>query len=125
MELDGSTLMELRHEGDPLADAVMAEVYAAGAVLGVNAVMRHLMDHPQRRVAESAQFCLHVMDPNAFVLGSKLVPAVQKVRLIHAAVRWMLLHNPHEPWPVEERGVPICQEDMLGAFLLFSLEVIY
>jgi hypothetical protein len=40
-------------------------------------------------------------------------------------VRWLLLHNPHEPWPAEERGVPICQEDMLGAFLLFSLEVIY
>jgi hypothetical protein len=200
MELDGSTLMELRQEGDPLADAVMADVYTAGAVVGVNAVMRHLMDnaqpipadlpvsvqnylrqtayapawvdperiqragrffanhgmhislvlstagliqcyaaqnavkvlaathrmdHPQRRVAESAQFCLHVMDPQAFALGSKLIPAVQKVRLIHAAVRWLLLHNPHEPWPVEERGVPICQEDMLGAFLLFSLEVIY
>ncbi len=200
MELDAATLDALRQEGDPLADAVIAEVYTAGEVPAVNAVLRHLfdneqpiptelppcvqaylrataappawvdparvqaagrffknhglhislvlstagliqcyaaqravkvldsthqMDHPQRRVAESAQFCLHLMDPRAFTHGGKLIPTVQKVRLMHAAVRRLLLHNPHKPWPTAELGVPICQEDLFGAFLLFSLEVIY
>ncbi|MDQ2807735.1 MAG: DUF2236 domain-containing protein [Chloroflexota bacterium] len=200
MELDAAALDALRLEGDPLADAVIAEVYTGGQAAAVNGVLRHLfdndqaipadlppsvqaylratdtppawvdplrvqgagrffashglhislvlstagliecyaaqravkvldathqMDHPQRRVAESAQFCLHLMDPRAFSHGGKLIPTVQKVRLMHAAVRWLLLHNPHKAWPVAELGVPICQEDLFGAFLLFSLEVIY
>src|SRR2546423_4555141 len=47
-----------------LATGGLIQCYAAQKAVKVLAAT-HRMDHPQRRVAESAEFCLHVMDPNA------------------------------------------------------------
>ncbi|MGH3868382.1 MAG: oxygenase MpaB family protein [Pseudonocardiaceae bacterium] len=79
----------------------------------------HQLDHPRRRLAESGQFCLYMMDENPFKHGGHFVPAIQKVRLIHAAVRHLLRVN--KAWDEEQYGVPIHQEDMLGALMLFSV----
>jgi hypothetical protein len=94
--------------------AVKKGVYALAAT--------HRCDHPQRRVIETAQFCIYMMSKDSFTPHGKFIRCVQKVRLMHTAVRYLLLRS--GTWPQEELGVPLCQEDMLGALLLFSVEVL-
>ena len=50
------------------------------------------------------------------------MPTVQKTRLIHAAVRHFITGSGR--WDVEADGVPVCQQDMLGALLIFSVQVV-
>ncbi|MEV1085602.1 oxygenase MpaB family protein [Streptomyces sp. NPDC050211] len=82
----------------------------------------HSMDYPSRRMAETGQFVTYLMQPNAFEAGSKFLPAAQKVRLLHAAVRHHLRAS--DRWDEERDGVPLCQEDMLGGQIAFSLLVL-
>jgi hypothetical protein len=49
---------------------------------------------------------------------------VRGVRLLHALVRQTLLNRHDDPWPLERRGLPINQEDMLGALLTFTVTVL-
>ncbi|UCM90401.1 oxygenase MpaB family protein [Streptomyces marincola] len=82
----------------------------------------HGLDYPSRRMAETGQFTVHLMAPDAFEAGSRFLPAVQKVRLLHASIRHHLVREGR--WDVGSQGVPICQEDMIGAQMLFSLLVL-
>jgi hypothetical protein len=50
------------------------------------------------------------------------VPTIQKTRLIHAAVRHFLIASGR--WDVAADGVPVCRQDMVGALLIFSVQVI-
>lgn len=77
----------------------------------------------QRRILETSQFVLDVMEP-----GSLLDPdgygvrSAQKIRLIHAVVRHLIEdHAAQTPnlWD-ETWGVPINQEDLAGTLLTFS-----
>lgn len=79
----------------------------------------HSLDYPSRRMAETGQFTVYLMQPDAFEAGSRFVPAAQKVRLLHASIRRHLKQE--ERWP---EPVPICQEDMLGGLMMFSLQVL-
>jgi hypothetical protein len=47
---------------------------------------------------------------------------LRRVRLLHACVRASLLHG-NPPWPTQQRGVPINQEDMMGTQLAFTTAV--
>ncbi|MGF1431141.1 oxygenase MpaB family protein [Kitasatospora sp. LaBMicrA B282] len=82
----------------------------------------HRLDHPHRRLSETTQFMLHLMAEDALGPHGDLIPTIQKVRLIHAAVRQLVLRDGH--WDVEQDGVPICQDDLLGATLIFSVTVL-
>jgi hypothetical protein len=55
------------------------------------------------------------MAANPFSGGGGFVPAVQKTRLIHAAVRHFITESGQ--WDIEADGVPICQQDLLVALL--------
>lgn len=109
----------------------VSAVLSLGAMVGCYAVPHgakllsasHRLNHPKRRVAETGQFCMYMMDENAFTKGSQFIPSIQKVRLVHAAVRYLLSQNESE-WPKAQYGIPICQEDMLGALMLFSSQVL-
>jgi mpaB/rubber oxygenase-like protein len=79
----------------------------------------HSLNYPSRRMAETGQFTVYLMRPDAFEAGSRFVPAAQKVRLLHASIRRHLKQE--ERWP---EPVPICQEDMLGGLMMFSLQVL-
>ncbi|MGH3377934.1 MAG: oxygenase MpaB family protein [Actinoallomurus sp.] len=79
----------------------------------------HSLNYPSRRMAETGQFTVYLMQPDAFEAGSRFVPAAQKVRLLHASIRRHLTQE--ERWP---EPVPICQEDMLGGLMMFSLQVL-
>ncbi|MET9463816.1 oxygenase MpaB family protein [Streptomyces sp. NPDC006544] len=82
----------------------------------------HGLKYPSKRMAETGQFTLYLMRPDAFEAGSRFVPAVQKVRLLHASIRHHLREE--NRWDVEALGTPICQEDMIGGQMFFSLLVL-
>jgi ER-bound oxygenase mpaB/B'/Rubber oxygenase, catalytic domain len=82
----------------------------------------HRLNHPHRRLSETSQFVLHMMGPDPFGHGGAFVPSIQKTRLIHAAVRHFVARSPD--WNGEVDGVPICQQDLLGALMIFSVQVV-
>ncbi|WP_158531122.1 oxygenase MpaB family protein [Algoriphagus chordae] len=74
-----------------------------------------------RRIAETAQFVVFSMSPDGLDPKGKGLIATQKVRLIHAVIRYYLKeHN----WDAEKYGEPINQEDLAGTLMSFSALVI-
>ncbi len=74
-----------------------------------------------RRIAETGQFMLEVMKPDSLQTGGKGIQAIQKVRLIHAAIR---AFTPKEKWDATTLGVPINQEDLAVTLMTFSVVMI-
>ncbi|PWJ43147.1 oxygenase MpaB family protein [Sediminitomix flava] len=72
-----------------------------------------------RRLMETAQFVIDVMSEGGLGPNGRGIRTAQKVRLIHAAIRYYLL-NKHN-WDTEYFGLPINQEDMAGTLLAFSV----
>ncbi|MCW2898678.1 MAG: hypothetical protein JWO67_943 [Streptosporangiaceae bacterium] len=79
----------------------------------------HSLAYPARRMAETGQFTVYLMQPQAFEAGGRFLPAAQKVRLLHASIRRHLSQEGLWPEPVA-----ICQEDMLGGLMMFSIQVL-
>ncbi len=108
----------------------VASVLSFGAMVNCYAQPRpsrvlsltHRLNQPHRRLSETSQFVLNMMGSEPFGSGGAFVPTVQKTRLIHAAVRYFITRSGE--WDVEADGVPVCQQDMLGALLIFSVQVI-
>ncbi|GAA1307521.1 oxygenase MpaB family protein [Saccharothrix xinjiangensis] len=195
--IDKASFEALKFQGDPLADAVIAELVSTGRVGAVNGVLEHFrtndqpipeqlpdsvrrflvatddppawvdpdlvarayeffvddgvhvaavlsfgamvncyaqprpsralslthgLAQPHRRLSETSQFVMNMMGRDAFGSGGSFVPTIQKTRLIHAAVRHFLSSSGR--WDTAADGVPICQQDMVGALLIFSVQVI-
>ncbi|MEH0157052.1 oxygenase MpaB family protein [Limibacter armeniacum] len=70
-----------------------------------------------RRLLETMQFVIDVMDIGSFRPEGKAIRSAQKVRLIHAAIRQYALKN---KWNAKLYGYPINQEDMTFTLLSFS-----
>jgi hypothetical protein len=77
-----------------------------------------------RRVFETAQMVVDVMTEGGMEPEGRGVRTTQKVRLMHAAVRYMLRHDPHRPWDALELGEPINQEDLAGTLMTFAFVVL-
>ncbi|MFC8920667.1 oxygenase MpaB family protein [Streptomyces sp. NPDC047821] len=82
----------------------------------------HGLKYPSKRMAETGQFTVYLMQPDAFEAGSRFIPAAQKVRLLHASIRHHLRRE--NRWDEAALGVPICQEDMIGGQMFFSMLVL-
>ncbi|MFI6774221.1 oxygenase MpaB family protein [Nocardia sp. NPDC050412] len=82
----------------------------------------HSLEYPAKRMAETGQFTVYLMQPDAFEAGSRFIPAVQKVRLLHASIRYHLSRK--NRWDTNTLGTPICQEDLIGGQMLFSILVL-
>ncbi len=82
----------------------------------------HGLHYPSKRMAETGQFTTYLMRPDAFEAGGRFVPAAQKVRLLHASIRHHLVRA--DRWDAAADGVPICQEDMIGGQMFFSMLVL-
>ncbi|RSN52583.1 DUF2236 domain-containing protein [Amycolatopsis sp. WAC 04182] len=108
----------------------VASVLSFGAMVNCYAQPRpsrvlsltHRLNQPHRRLSETSQFVLNLMGRDPFGSGGGFVPTIQKTRLIHAAVRYFITRS--GAWDVEADGIPLCQQDMLGALLIFSVQVI-
>ena len=91
--------------------------YAAAKGVQVLALTTRLGSHPTRRVIETAQMVVDVMAPGGLAAHGRGGRTAQKVRLMHAAVRYQSATTPL--WnPVWDQ--PINQEDLAGTLLAFS-----
>lgn len=73
-----------------------------------------------RRIAETGQFLIDVMTDGGLQPGKTGIQSIQKVRLIHAAIRHFI---PPERWDTQRLGMPINQEDLAVTLMTFSIAV--
>jgi ER-bound oxygenase mpaB/B'/Rubber oxygenase, catalytic domain len=92
--------------------------YACARGVRVLHLTARLFTDPRRRIAETGQMVLDVMAPGGLSQKGKGIRDVQKVRLMHAAVRHLIVNS--EEWN-QAWGEPVNQEDMAGTLLSFSL----
>lgn len=70
-----------------------------------------------RRIAETSQFVILALSPGGLDHRGRGIRAAQKVRLIHAVIRFYLKNH---DWDTEQFDEPINQEDMAGTLMAFS-----
>lgn len=112
-----------------LACASLPACYVERHEARVLMTTQKLADHEQRRILETAQFVIDVMQPGGLSAAGGGVRTIQKVRLMHAAIRRLLITpvpasaSDQEArsleevllrtrWDVAQWGLPICQEDL-------------
>ncbi|HET9931565.1 MAG TPA: oxygenase MpaB family protein [Polyangiaceae bacterium] len=83
-----------------------------------------LKDRPVRRVFETTQMVIDVLTPSGLAAGGRGRVTVDKVRLMHAAVRHLLLTDRALPWDTASLGYPVNQEDLAGTLMTFSYLVL-
>jgi hypothetical protein len=98
---------------------------AYAAKKGVQVLYRtaYLLRRPMRRVFETTQMVVDVMARDGLGPHGQGIRTAQKVRLMHAAVRHLLLNDKERPWD-PWLGVPLNQEDLAGTLMTFSFIVI-
>jgi ER-bound oxygenase mpaB/B'/Rubber oxygenase, catalytic domain len=94
--------------------------YAANAGVKVLAQTGFLESHPTRRLVETAQMVVDVMRPGGLDPAGPGVRAARKVRLMHAAIRQLILTRTEPRWDTAALGVPINQEDLAGTLATFA-----
>ena len=94
--------------------------YAAKKGVQVLHRTAYLAKRPNRRLFETAQFIVDVMSPGGLGPTGRGVRTAQKVRLMHAAIRHLILTDTANAWDTATLGVPINQEDLLGTLMTFS-----
>lgn len=105
-----------------LATASLVYCYAGYPGVKVLTFSRRLDRDAVRRVGETAQFVLAVMTPGSLQPGGRGIRKIQKVRLLHAAIRHLITTSGR--WDADADGVPICQEDLAGTLVSFSSIVV-
>lgn len=96
--------------------------YAAANGAEVLIHSKQILEEPEKRLLETAEFVFNVCSRNAFKPKGKALVDILKVRLMHAAARWYAKNTME--WNSEVLGEPVNQEDMAGTNLAFSLIVI-
>ncbi|MFL6416014.1 MAG: oxygenase MpaB family protein [Bryobacteraceae bacterium] len=88
----------------------------------VLALTTRLVSNPTRRIVEVSQFLVDIMQKGGLTApGGRGRRTIQKVRLMHAAVRKLAAAAP--TWK-PEFGLPVNQEDLAGTLMSFSSIVI-
>jgi hypothetical protein len=113
------------HVFTALYAAALPSAYACWRGVQVLGLTARLETDAKRRLNETAQFHLDVMEPGGLDYGARGFSDVRHVRLMHAAVRWLILNDTRAKAEWEESwGTPINQEDLLETLLTFS-EVVF
>lgn len=105
-----------------LATGSLVYCYAGYPGVKVLTFSRRLDHDAVRRVGETAQFVLSVMAPGSLEPGGRGIRKIQKVRLLHAAIRHLVTAS--HRWDAAADGAPICQEDLAGTLMSFSSVVV-
>lgn len=111
------------HVFTALYAGALPSAYAAWRGVQVLYLTARLVTDTTRRLNETAQFHLDVMRAGGLEPGAAGARDLRRVRLMHAAVRWMIRHDPRAAWD-PAWGVPINQEDLLETLLTFT-EVVF
>ncbi len=121
--------------------ASLPECYVQKRGVKVLWLTQRLKEHVFRRLLETCQMVLAVMSKGGLAANGRGIRAAQKVRLMHAAIRHLILHqategNPAEPpksfsevlerirWDEKELGYPINQQELAYTLLTFSYVII-
>lgn len=88
-------------------------LYATGRLTEQNGSLKVFT----RRLMETAQFVINVNSEGGLEPKGKGIETAQKVRLIHAAIRYYLRKH---HWQEEVYGAPINQQDLAGTLQSFS-----
>jgi len=99
--------------------AALPSAYACWRGVQVLGLTARLETDSKRRLNETAQFHLDVMEPGGLEFGARGYSDVRHVRLMHAAVRWLIQNDPRVRWD-RAWGTPINQEDLLETLLTFT-----
>lgn len=119
-----------------LAGASLPECYVDRPGVPALWLTQRINAHVYRRVVETSQFVIGVMSPGGLEREGKGIQAAQKVRLMHASVRHLILQTADEQlaqgatediaevfrnhtWK-EELGLPINQEDLAYTLQTFA-----
>lgn len=108
-----------------LATYSLPASYTARRGVQVLAQTGRLESQPVRRLIETTQMVIDVMTPGGLSCGEgalshgKGIRSAQKVRLMHAAIRRLILERYGDEW-VESYGIPINQMDLCGTLMTFS-----
>lgn len=136
-----------------LGCASLLECYCWAIEAEVLGMTHQMSEHLERRIPETAQFVIDVMsdgsllthdydhdgicDPEEASIG---IRAIQKIRLMHSLMRWLILYDPGEAsnaegdgeipgawvhmmqkqWEIPVKGYPISQTFLAGTLLTFS-----
>jgi hypothetical protein len=98
--------------------------FAAGNGVQVIHRARRLEDDSLRRLYDTAQMIVNVMQEGELARGKLGWRAACKVRLMHVLIRQQVQHDHDKPWSASW-GTPINQEDMAGTLLSFSVAVLH
>ncbi len=119
--------------GTSLFCASLPEAYAAARGARVLTLTARMASDPVRRVNETAQLVFDSMSAGGLDPATgKGYADIRRVRLMHAAVRYLILNDPAipktaapAPFPAwcPTAGVPINQEDLLGTLMTFTQTV--
>ena len=92
--------------------------YVAKNGVQVLALTTRLLTNPTRRIVETAQLLVDVMQPGGLTTDQgRGRRSIQKVRLMHAAIRKLA---PMAPNWTAQYGLPVNQEDLAGTLMAFS-----
>jgi hypothetical protein len=111
------------HVFTALYAAALPSAYACRRGVQVLGLTARLETDAKRRLNETAQFHLDVMEPGGLDPGAHGFSDVRHVRLMHAAVRWLIGNDPRVTWD-PSWGTPINQEDLLETLLTFT-EIVF
>lgn len=106
-----------------LSTSGLVSCYAAKKGAKVLTFTYRMEQTPYHRIAETGQYILLALAPDGLTEGGRGIMATLKVRLVHAAVRHLIGQS--GKWDVQEHGVPINQEDLLGTLIVFSYGVLW
>ena len=111
------------HVFTALYAAALPSAYACWRGVQVLGLTARLETDTKRRLNETAQFHLDVMDRGGLDPGGRGYADVRHVRLMHAAVRWLIQNDPRVRWD-SAWDRPINQEDLLETLLTFT-EIVF
>jgi len=94
--------------------------YAAKNGVEVLAQTGFLGAETNRRLIETAFMVVDVMTDGALGRDAVGTQTVDRVRIMHAAIRRLILERDDPRWDLAERGLPLNQEDMAGTLMTFS-----
>ncbi len=99
----------------------LPQAYAAAHGAQVLTQTGGMTKHVRQRIFETAQFVFDVLDEGGLEPNGRGMRSAQKIRLMHAAIRHLLLTREKPQWDSAKLGLPINQEDLAGTLLTFSV----
>lgn len=98
----------------------LPSAFASANGVEVLAQTNFLTQQTNRRLIETSQMVVDVLTEGGLNQGGRGTTTIEKVRLMHAAIRILVTRRTDQVWDADRLGVPINQEDLAGTLMTFS-----